>query len=127
MRVLIWLHTDLHPLHARWVCLQAVRWQEQVSTPAHFCIPPATDAKAGWLPPQTSVVREGWHRDAHSLKGEGDRCEEEFSPHTCTHTHTFPQRALGEPPLPHQTQSGGMEGSSHMGANTYLIHQDGGE
>lgn len=44
--------------------------------------------------------------------------------------HTFPQCATGEAALPHQTPSGGMEGSahrsSHMEANTYLTHQGGG-
>lgn len=44
--------------------------------------------------------------------------------------HTFPQCARGEAALPHQAPSGGMEGSvhrsSHMEANTYLIHQGGG-
>lgn len=88
----------------------------------HFaCIPAAAELKVGWLPPQTSAVRKGWHRDAHSPEGGQVRART---------PHTFPQCATGEAALPHQTRSGGMEGSvhrsSHMEANTYLIHQGGG-
>lgn len=85
MSVLMWLYTDVHPLHAKWVHLQAAGQKEQVSNLAHVCIPHATNSKVGWLPPQTSAVRKGWHRNAHSPEGEEDRCEQEFP-----HTHTPP-------------------------------------
>ena len=75
--VLMWLHTDMHPLHARWVHIHAAGWKKQVSNLASVCIPHEIDSKVGWLPPQTSAVREGWHRDAHSPEGEEDRCEQE--------------------------------------------------
>lgn len=66
------------------------------------------NSKVGWLPPQTSAVREGWHRDAHSPEEEKDRCKQE------SHIHNPPVCHRGDSSV--SPNAGGRKGEGGCAA-----------
>lgn len=120
--VLMWLHTKKHPLHFRWVHVYAGGWKEQVCNLASVSIPHKIIQR--WAgchlkPQQSGKGGTEMHTPQRRKKTGASK----------NPTYTIPQCATGETALSHQMRGGGKEEgvqrSSHMGANTYLIQQGG--